>query len=321
MELSYIVTRDINEQFCYARYYDFDVIVLKDNGFINATKLCELGKKDFKNWLCLDGSKELIEKIKEHNNYYYRTNLTSKNMLCVILEIKNTHKYHKHDVSGSYIHPDLVPHIVTWISPSFAVRVSKITNYHISGHYEYKLIKRKKEIKEIYEMLFNFSIRHNANSAKLRKELKTMEEKYTRDINDLKIRLIELKSQNKELKTELIKIEYMLKDKTVTYYPVNRFRHLMIFQNKKDLKSFKVLLIHRERINKELNKIKNDYRVFFSAYEPNAISCFNSLKDRLLRLKNIEYCYNDLILLDTDIYGINDFAEDLRSMDLVRKYA
>ncbi|AAR83488.1 CNPV142 N1R/p28-like protein [Canarypox virus] len=321
MELSYIVTRDINEQFCYARYYDFDVIVLKDNGFINATKLCELGKKDFKNWLCLDGSKELIEKIKEHNNYYYRTNLTSKNMLCVILEIKNTHKYHKHDVSGSYIHPDLVPHIVSWISPSFAVRVSKITNYHISGHYEYKLIKRKKEIKEIYEMLFNFSIRHNANSAKLRKELKAMEEKYTRDINELKVRLIELKAQNKELKTELIKIEYMLKDKTVTYHHHIRFRHLVILQNKKDSNSFKVLFIYRERLTNELNKIKNDYRIFYSAYDPNAVSCFNQLKDKLLDLNLIKFCYNDFMLVDTEVYCTKKFIEDLKSMNIIRKYA
>ncbi|UOX38643.1 KilA N domain protein [Finch poxvirus] len=321
MELSYIVTRDINEQFCYARYYNFDVIMFKDNGFINATKLCELGKKDFKNWLRLDGSKELIKKLEEDNNYYYMTKLSSKKMLCVIIEIKDRRKHHQHDISGSYVHPDIVPHIISWISPSFAVRVSKITNYHISGHYEYKLLERKKEIKEIYEMLFNFSTRHNANSVKLRKELNMMEEKYSRDINDLKVRLIELKSQNKELKTELIKIEYMIKDKTVSYHHTIRFRHLVIFQNKKDPNSFKVLFIHRERLPNELNKIKNDYRIFYSAYDPNAVSCFNHLKDKLVELNFIKFCYNDFTLLNTEVYSTNKFIEDLKSMDIIRKYA
>ncbi|UWX11288.1 CRPV-179 [Crowpox virus] len=317
MELSYIVIRDINEQFCYARYYDFDVIMLKDNGFINATKLCELGKKDFNNWLRLDGSKELIKKLEENNNQ----TMPSSIKLSVILEIKDKHKGNQHDASGSYVHPDLVPHIVSWISPSFAVKVSKITNYHISGYYEYKLVKRKKEIKEIYEMLCNFSIRYNTNSTKLREELKIMEEKYTRDINELKAILIKLKAQNKELKTELIKIEYMIKDKTVSYHYTIRFRHLVILQNKKDPNSFKVLIIHRERLTNELNKIKNDYRIFFSAYDPNAVPCFNHLKDKLVNLNLIKFCYNDFILLDTEVYSTKDFIEDLKSMDIIRNYA
>ncbi|AYP74188.1 N1R/p28-like protein [Fowlpox virus] len=319
MDFSTLVTDDINEHFCHVQYDKLNLIMMKENGFINATKLCRLGNKHFKDWLKLEKSKELIKEV----GHSCKTISSYTDLKGLFMKIKNEHnEKYRCDVEGTYVHPDLIPHIISWIFPYFAIKISKIVNNYVSSKYEIRMKEKEIELKKIHKTLLEFNLKYDIEALEIKEQNKLMKERYISDTNELKVRLTELKEQNKELKIELQKIEQMIKDKAVNhYYPVNRFRHLMIFQNKKDLKSFKVLLIHRERINKELNKMKNDYRVFFSAYEPNAISCFNSLKDRLLKSKNIEFSYNDVMLLDTDIYGIKDFAEDLRSMDLVRKYA
>ena len=44
-----------------AKYGEFEVIMMKKNGYINATKLCNLGNKQLKNWLQNDSSKQMIE--------------------------------------------------------------------------------------------------------------------------------------------------------------------------------------------------------------------------------------------------------------------
>ena len=46
--------------FARAKYGDFDVVMMKENGYINATNLCENGKKELKNWLRNDLTNDLI---------------------------------------------------------------------------------------------------------------------------------------------------------------------------------------------------------------------------------------------------------------------
>ena len=47
-----IILEDINDDYIWVQYGDFKVIIMKSNGFINATKICNEGKT--KN----DGKKE-----------------------------------------------------------------------------------------------------------------------------------------------------------------------------------------------------------------------------------------------------------------------
>ena len=47
--------------FGHAKYGEVKVIMMKENSYINATKLCQLGNKQFKNWLRLDGSQNMLE--------------------------------------------------------------------------------------------------------------------------------------------------------------------------------------------------------------------------------------------------------------------
>ncbi|ARE67454.1 SWPV2-ORF210 [Shearwaterpox virus] len=272
MDFSNLVTHEINERFCYIKYDTFDLIMMKKNGFINATKLCKLGGRNLKHWLENKQSKELV---KELENIYevWKIKSLGQNSGKMILEVNaESEKEHQYDVSGYYIHQDLLPHICSWISPLFAIRVYKIINCYVSGKYEFKLKHSDNTNKELLELIKEFNRKYDKDTLESKeryKELdnysKRMEEKYDRDIAETRERYREqrkeakelkehnkklsnsvkrmemkynkdtnkLKSELKEVKIELKKLEERLKDKVNTSFP-NNVHRLVISQNDKD---------------------------------------------------------------------------------------
>jgi len=102
----------INEiEYHKALYGPFNVIMMKTNdyrnGYINATKLCEKWGKVFNDWIELVESKELLE---ESSDLLY--SVSQKDGI----------------LSGTYIHPKLIPHIGMWINPKFKFEISHIYN-------------------------------------------------------------------------------------------------------------------------------------------------------------------------------------------------
>ncbi|UOX38637.1 KilA N domain protein [Finch poxvirus] len=348
MDFSNLVTREIDERFCYIKYDQFNLIMMKENNYINATKLCKLGGKEFKKWVRLEGSKELIKTVEEANNYW-KIKSSDSDLNRMILEVKNEYNIEcQYEVAGYYVHPDLLPHICSWISP-FAIKVSKIINCYMSGQYEFKLKEKEREIKEkettnkeLLELLYAFDKKYDRDIADLKerykeqkrdlkeqnKELaegmKRMEEKYDRDTRELKEynKRIEEKydRDTRELKLKIERIEERLKDKVINPTSPNKLHRLVILQNKKDPNSFRTLRVQVERMNQEINKVKQDYNVFFNAYEPNAVSCFNNLKERLISQERVKVNYNDFTLCDSENYGVRELCIDLLNLDLVRKY-
>ena len=58
--ISEICYEQIQENYWFGCYGDFKVVMIKDNGWVNATKLCKDGGKKIKNWFANDGTKELM---------------------------------------------------------------------------------------------------------------------------------------------------------------------------------------------------------------------------------------------------------------------
>ena len=96
-----------------ALYGDFTVTMNMTNGYINATKMCADGGTQMKGLLRNDGNKELIKYFEEN-----RSNTAP------VLITDNSYGITR----GTYVHPDLIPHIASWVSPAFAYKVSKIVN-------------------------------------------------------------------------------------------------------------------------------------------------------------------------------------------------
>src|SRR5271156_6690338 len=66
--LSDIAFEQIDGNFWYAAYGPFRVVMMKDSGYINATKLCSSGGKDYFRWSQNKVSQELKEEVSEKLN-------------------------------------------------------------------------------------------------------------------------------------------------------------------------------------------------------------------------------------------------------------
>lgn len=116
--LEHIAFEDINDEYCYGKYGEFNVIMMKKDGYINATKLCgyisdEINvKKQFVDWNRTQQATELIEVVSNE------LNIPKKELMICITGGQNT------VIRGTYVHPLLITHIAMWCSPSFAVKVS-----------------------------------------------------------------------------------------------------------------------------------------------------------------------------------------------------
>ncbi|AAV51136.1 putative KilA-N domain-containing protein [Acanthamoeba castellanii mimivirus] len=111
-----IIIEDINDNYSKGKFGNFHVVIMKKNGYMNATKLCDnisnkYKNKKFKHWNENKNSKELIEEL---SNFLK----LPKNEL-IILKKGGTNT----EIRGSYAHPVLITHIAYWISPKFAVRI------------------------------------------------------------------------------------------------------------------------------------------------------------------------------------------------------
>jgi hypothetical protein len=105
----------IDDTYSKALYGDFTVTMNMTNGYINATKLCADGGKRFDNWLQNKGNKEMVEYFESHILEFQDMKITVTGGQTL-------------EIRGTYVHPDLIPHIASWVSPAFAYKVSKIVN-------------------------------------------------------------------------------------------------------------------------------------------------------------------------------------------------
>jgi len=92
---------------------------MKSNGYINATKICKDGGKILGNWNENLFSKQLIKELS------LTIGLPIVNLTILIKQGGNQ------QITGTYVHPKLIPHIASWISPKFALMVSDIINEYI----------------------------------------------------------------------------------------------------------------------------------------------------------------------------------------------
>ena len=87
--------------------------LIREDGFLNATAMCKVGKKEFKHWNSLISTKKIIKSLGD--------------MLKVpssqLIDVKKgcTSKYQQ----GSWIHPLLGTNLAQWISIEFSIKVSK----------------------------------------------------------------------------------------------------------------------------------------------------------------------------------------------------
>jgi hypothetical protein len=128
IELSDVCYQHIKDTFYYGIFGDFKLVVDKKTGCFNATKLCDYGGKQVRDWKRLEKSKKMVE--------YYQTNWGG-NPRPNFYEVKGANKNNiDKQVTGTYVSKEFILEIASWISVEFYDKCNNIIlNYFVA---EYK---------------------------------------------------------------------------------------------------------------------------------------------------------------------------------------
>jgi predicted Holliday junction resolvase-like endonuclease len=187
-----IVFEDINDDFCYGHYSDFKVIMMKKNGYINATKMCQYIsehihiKKQYVDWKRTENAIEMIDKLGSNTGY-------------PVTELSKTIRDgNNQTLCGTYIHPDLILHVASWCSAEFAIKVSRIANKYIN--------KEKKDVKTIENMTQEELCDEQQTLNEQSQKISIEQQKRWGDIEKNIVK--EKKVNKKKVKQELIPVDF-----------------------------------------------------------------------------------------------------------------
>jgi hypothetical protein len=267
-----IIFKKIDDKFSYGKYGQFSVILMNKNGYVNATKLCNMGGKKLMHW---------------------NENKTSDNLLYTLSKITNipkdeltiiVHGDNKSIVRGTYVHPKLICPIAQWISSEFTFKVSDIVD-------EYFI---KEAIEEKNKLLKKKDDKIDTLNKKIDMILK--------DTSKIKQQNKELKKQNIRLEDKqdkmLTKLETVCIDRVVPTGYSKDIAHLLLIKNNIDLEEsdsdsdddienyeYTVLRIMENSLNTTYSKHKKRYpkctELLNIEGSPNAIILWKRVKDTL----------------------------------------
>ena len=113
-----------------------DIVIRKD-GYINATQLCKAGNKLFNDY----------QRTKQTQDYLQAL---SSNMGIPVLDLLDSKVGGSH--SGTYVHRKVAYHLAQWISPHFAVQVSNVLDeLMLTGRVELGKEKTNEELEDIFQ--------------------------------------------------------------------------------------------------------------------------------------------------------------------------
>jgi len=117
---------------------EFKLVVDKKTGCFNATKLCNDGRKEFRQWMRLEKSKRLVE---------YYDKFDRGNSHGQTYEVKGGDKNDAiAKTTGQYVRKELILDIASWVSVEFYDKCNRIiVDFYVAEYkrQQEKLIKQK----------------------------------------------------------------------------------------------------------------------------------------------------------------------------------
>ena len=148
----------INDDYCWIDYFTLKVIIMKKNGYYNATRLYKDNNKRFSNWTDLVSSKQLINILSKEEN------IPKEEILIKVMK-------GPYECRGTYIHPDLMYSIVANIS---------VDHYFMMNNILYKAIPLEPDEPEVAKTVKLLSLLNikNVKDDKKYKKIKNNKERY-----------------------------------------------------------------------------------------------------------------------------------------------
>ncbi|CCU56200.1 N1R/p28-like protein [Mythimna separata entomopoxvirus 'L'] len=250
--LNDICYEQIKDSFHYGLFGDFKLIIDKNTGYFNATKLCKDGGKKFKHWYENSKSKELIEFYNEKLSAGIPANTNNNKKSHYYINLKGTEI--NNIISGTYVYKNILLKIGSWISNEFYDKCSNIIeNYYIN---DFKS-KYEDNVKDLTEKINNLEIDKN-NIINVFN-------------NNIKPKIINVPNDiNKYSNLILIKLNYD-----------NKYYITTVNNNNLDKKINKLRIQYENMII--LHRIEN---------VPNAKYLFDNIKNRLIEEEIVEFYYS-----------------------------
>jgi ribosomal protein L21 len=151
--LNDICYEQIKDNFYYGIFGDFKLVVDKNTGCFNATKLCSDGGKHFYKWTRLEKSKNLLK--------FYEVKNRPPNMEVnkIVYEIRGVNKNDTDaKITGQYVQKELILDIASWISVEFYDKCNEIIVDFFVNEFKIKECELKNEIKLAEEKMLKMSI-------------------------------------------------------------------------------------------------------------------------------------------------------------------
>ena len=315
--LEHIAFEDVNDNYCRAKYGDFYVVMMKKNGYINATKMChDIGEQT--------GSKKTLDHWNENKNAKDLANAVHVftgipvNKIIIVPKVENA-------LRGTYVHPDLIPHIASWASPKFAVKVARIVNKYFNDtalKEKEKLLQQKDDkidelLKEVRRQTKHIDVQaeeHRKSSTIMQNKIDKLLRKNKK--TNRKLSIIEeqnngLTIQNAELST---KLEDVLDDRVVKADNTSNQHAFAVIKDsdENNKRQYYVIRTKKKSMKQTIKSYKNVHQnaveLLNIEYNPNSINLWDRIKERLGRTK---------ILCKLNYFGLRqDYTEDQLIKDI-----
>lgn len=292
----------LNNKFAKGKYVNFEVIIMRENGYINASniilqhnkkvqRLIDKGittdekKKKFSGWSRGKGNKKYIK---------FLANKLDVDVENLIIEEESG----KIEFLGSYIHPKLIVDFINFVNFEFKYRIQEIVDKYVSQETREIIEKQKNAIKEKKEKIDNLQSIIERLESKIELNNSVVNKKLDKTTKKIK----EFKKENKELHkkshVQLKQIKYACKDRVLS--PSNN-KHDNIFAIFKKNIDCDDQYIYKNKNGKKVKIINPDYYEYIVIRTKRC-----NYNNRKKQLKE-EYENLELILYLEDIPNANKF--------------
>jgi hypothetical protein len=285
-----ITFQSVDNEYEWGTYFDFRVLIMTQNGYINATKMCQDEGKRFKDWLKNKSSIELINKLA------FRLALKITDILIMVKDGDNEYR-------GTYVHRKLITHFASWISADTALKVSDIVEEYIKREQK-KIIDEQAienmSLKEIMKKLLNNSEKSREENA----ELKLSVSNLTDEISKLSL---DNQITHEKLDIAQDTLNIVVEDRVIKPEDKGMTNTVIIYEY--ELNKFRIFRVQKRSANKYVKRYlsMNPNAVKFAEidYNPNSVNYFIRFKEQLRG--NIKWYYNRFELLNITKDQLKEF--------------
>ena len=296
LDITILADMKINDRYSKITYLGLECIMDMTTGYINATKFCSSASdesKRFDNYIANTRYKKLFD---------YMISAPEYSGAEIIKKLEGG----RPDLRGTYLHPDLLLDLASWISPSAYIKASRIVSNHLIREKEYEIRKLTGDKCELVKMLEEEKKERrqaDKENKQLLLDMKLQNEKTHSKLDKTHTKLDKTKDILKRVETRVEKIveEVVPPTKQVSLH--EQFG-IMILNDSTGDKQYKAYCCQTRAVNKIKNSIIKTYPQAVLLREvspsPNSKNFLHQLKEKYGSGKKskIKVSYNFIYLND-----------------------